>query len=249
MPLLHCQALAKSFDGIRAVDSVSLAFPSSGIVAVIGPNGAGKSTLLHILSGFLAPDAGHCFLDEREITGLPPHRIARLGIARTFQDLRLIRRLSVLDNVLLACPGQRRESLWGALTRADSPRDRAAATDAAVRLLHFVGLAASAAAPAGELSYGQQKLLALACCVATRAGILLLDEPVAGVHPEMALRLGELLGRLGEEGKLIVFVEHDLATVRRIAGRVVVLDGGRILAEGTPGEVLARPEIAEAYLG
>jgi len=249
MDEVHCQKLSKAFDGVQALEAVSLRFPGSGITAVIGPNGAGKTTLLNVMTGFLRPDGGRCFCGRREITRLAPHKIARLGIARTFQDLRLIHQVSVLDNVMLARPGQRGEKLWWALLRVGVAVQEARNRREALRLLKFVGLAPQAGQLAGELSYGQQKLLTLACCLATGARVLLLDEPVAGVHPEMAARILGLLRQLRDDGKLIVFIEHDIAAVREIADAVVVMDDGRVIAQGPPAQVLERPEIMEAYVG
>lgn len=245
---LRCQDLTKTFDGIQALDGVSLDFPNEGTTAIIGPNGAGKTTLLNVLTGFLRPDAGHCFLGERDITHFPPHRIAQLGIARTFQDLRLILQVSVLDNVLLARPRQRGEHLLDALLRFGVAAEEARNREEAMRLLRFVGLEEKANELAGELSYGQQKLLTLACCLATEAQILLLDEPVAGVHPEMAARILDLLRRPRDDGKLITFIEHDISAVRQAADLVIVMDDGKVIAQGQPSEVLEKPEIMEAYL-
>ncbi|MGH8490770.1 MAG: ABC transporter ATP-binding protein [Gammaproteobacteria bacterium] len=246
--MLRCEGLAKSFDGVHALVDVHLQFPDSGTVAVIGPNGAGKTTLLHVLTGFLRPDAGRCFCGERETTHLPPHRIARLGVARTFQDLRLILQVPVLENVLLAKPAQRGERLWRALSRFGVAGEEERNRDEALRLLRFVGLEAKASDLAGELSYGQQKLLTLACCLATGAKVLLLDDPVAGVHPGMVTHILELLSQLGTTGKLVIFIEHDLIAVRQIADRIIVMDEGKVIAQGPPREVLERPEIMEAYL-
>ena len=249
METLCCDRLCKVFDGIRALADVCLQFPSSGIVAIIGPNGAGKTTLLNVLTGFLRPEVGQCFLGRREITLLPPHRITRLGIARTFQDLRLILQVSVLENVLLARPRQRGERLLSALLRFGVAAEETRNREEAMRLLQFVGLEERAPDWASDLSYGQQKLLTLACCLATEARILLLDEPVAGVHPKMAAPILDLLQRLRDDGKLVVFIEHDIAAVRQVADLLIVMDGGKIIAQGPPHEVLERPEIMEAYLG
>jgi ABC-type branched-subunit amino acid transport system ATPase component len=186
----------KSFDGVRALADVSLEFPSSGIIAVIGPNGAGKTTLINVLTGFLRADSGRSFLGERKLTGLAPHKIARLGIGRTFQDLRLINLVSVLENVMLARPNQKGERLLPALFRFGAAVEEKRNHEEAMRLLRFVELADKANELAGELSYGQQKLLTLACCLATKARILLLDEPVAGVHPEMVEKILGLLSEL-----------------------------------------------------
>lgn len=248
MEALRCEGVKKAFDGIQALDGVSLAFPSEGINAIIGPNGAGKTTLLNVITGFLRPDTGRCFLKERDTTNLPPHSIAQLGVARTFQDLRLIFHTPVIDNVMLARPHQRGETLTGALLRIGVTKEEQANREEALRLLRFVGLEDETNDLAGALSYGQQKLLSLACCLATDARILLLDEPVAGVRPGMATKILGLLKRLCDEGKLIVFIEHDITAVREIADRVIVMDDGRVIAQGPPSEVLEQPEIMEAYL-
>lgn len=246
--MLRCEGLTKSFDGVQALANMHLEFPESGIVAIIGPNGAGKTTLLHVLTGFLRPDAGHCFWGGREITRLTPHRIARLGVARTFQDLRLILQVSVLENVLVARPDQRGERLLCALLRFGVEAEEGRNREEALRLLRFVGLEAKAYEPAGTLSYGQQKLLTLACCLATGARTLLLDEPVAGVHPEMVMHILGLLRKLSQAGKLVIFIEHDLAAVREVADHVLVMDEGKVIAQGSPREILEQPEIMEAYL-
>lgn len=245
---LRCENLRKSFDGTHALAEVSVTFPENGIIAIIGPNGAGKTTLLNVLTGFLAPQSGRIFMGKWELTGLAPHKIARLGIARTFQDLRLISQISVLENVLLARPNQKGERLLPALLRFGVAAEEKLNHAEAIRWLKFVGLADAAAQLAGELSYGQQKLLTLACCLATEAKVLLLDEPVAGVYPEMIQKILGLLSELRAEGKLIVFIEHDIAAVRQIADQVLVMDEGKIIAQGKPAEILQRPEIIKAYV-
>lgn len=249
METFRCDRLCKSFDGIRAVSDLTLELPETGVVAIIGPNGAGKTTLLNILTGFLRPDSGRCLLGGRETTHLAPHRIARLGVGRTFQDLRLIEQVSGLENVMLARPNQRGEGLLAALLRFGVAKQEAANREEAMRLLRFVGLADKAAELAGELSYGEQKLLTIACCLATEARILFFDEPVTGVHPEVAGQILDLLRRITNNGKLVVFVEHDISAVRRVADLVIVMDDGRVITQGPPSEVLERPEILEAYVG
>jgi len=248
MNTLRCRGLCKSFDGVHALAGVDFQFPTTGIVAIIGPNGAGKTSLLNVVTGFLRPDQGEVLLGGQDITHLPPHRIARLGIARTFQDLRLISQVPAIENVLLARPNQKGERLLPALFRNGVAAEEARNRDLAVRWLKFAGLADHANEPAGELSYGQQKLLTLACCLATDATILLLDEPVAGVHPRMVEQILDLLRQLRGLGKLVIFVEHDLSSVRQVADLVVVMDEGKIIAHGKPSEVLDRPEIIEAYV-
>ena len=247
--VLRCENLSKSFGGVHALTNVSLEFPTSGIVAVIGPNGAGKTTLLNVVTGFLRPGAGQAFLGESELTHLPAHKIARLGIARTFQDLRLISQVSALENVLVARPNQKGEKLLRALFRFRIAAEERKNQEAAMYWLEFVGLDGAAKQPAGQLSYGQQKLLTLACCLATEAPILLLDEPVAGVHPDMIERVLGLFRELRSRDKLVVFIEHDIASVRDVADAVIVMDHGKIIAQGKPSDVLERPEIIEAYVG
>jgi branched-chain amino acid transport system ATP-binding protein len=248
MEALRCDGLHKTFDGTHALADVTLQFSSTGITAIVGPNGAGKTTLINILSGFVAPDSGRCFLGSQDITRLAPHRIARLGLARTFQDLRLIQQITVLDNVVFARPNQRGERLSYALFRFGVAEEEARNREEAIRLLRLVGLKEKQSELAGELSYGEQKLLTLACCLAIEARVLLLDEPVSGVFPEMATRILDLLCRLRDDGKQIIFIEHDICAVRQIADVVIVMDEGRVIAQGPPREVLERPGIMEAYL-
>jgi len=246
--MFRCDKLFKSFYGINAVDGVTLSFPGSGIAAIIGPNGAGKTTLLNILTGFLRPDSGRCFLGECETTYLSPHQIAHLGVARTFQDLRLISQVSALDNVMLARPNQRGERLLPALLGWSVAREERANRKEAMRLLSLVNLEAQAIDIAGKLSYGQQKLLTLACCLGTEARMMLLDEPVAGVSPQMVVQVLELLRQLRKQGKLIVFIEHNMEAVRQVADLVIMMDHGKIIAQGPAHDILERAEIIEAYL-
>jgi ABC-type branched-subunit amino acid transport system ATPase component len=249
MHTFRCQGLGKSFNGVPAIFDLSLQLPHSGVIAIIGPNGAGKTTLLNLLTGFLRADDGECFLGEADITRLSPYQIARLGVARTFQDLRLISQISALDNVLLACPQQRGELLLNALLPFRFSEEEKQNRIEAKRILQFVGLEEKTIELAGALSYGQQKLLSLACCLATKARILFLDEPVAGVHQKIAGSILGLLQQFRHEEKLIIFIEHDISAVRQIADTVIVMDNGRIIARGTPHEVLAKSDIMEAYLG
>ena len=249
MDALRCEDLRKSFGGVNAVAGVTLVFPTSGISAIIGPNGAGKTTLLNVLTGFLRAETGRCILGAREITHMAPHRIARLGVSRTFQDLRLIQQVSLFDNVMTASPNQRGERLLLALTRIGVKQEETHNAERVMELLRFVGLAEKAQEPACELSYGQQKLLALAVCLATQARLLLLDEPVAGVAPEMVKQIVGLLRQLRDAGNAIVFIEHDIEVVRQTDEWVIVMDEGKVIAQGPALDVLERPEIMEAYLG
>ena len=248
METLCSENLGKSFDGVTVLDDVSVRLGPTGIAAIVGPNGAGKTTLLNILTGFIEPDAGQCFVGKQEITRWRAFEVARLGIARTFQELRLIRQISVLDCVMLGCPNQRGDMLLCALLRIGVSREERANRQKAMAILGLVGLAGRASDMAGEQSYGQQKLLSIACCLATEAHIMLFDEPVAGVQPDMVEHILNLLRSLRDTGKLIVFIEHDLAAVRKVADNLIVMDHGCIIAQGAPAEVLERREIMEAYI-
>ncbi len=249
MSLLRAEHVVKKYGGVVALDDVSVTFPEVGITAIIGPNGAGKTTLVNVLSGFARPDSGRCFWGKEELTVLPPHRIAGMGIVRTFQNPRLVRLLTGLDNVILARPGQKGELFFGAMAGDSVTAEESANQTSARVYLRTVGLKHKASELAGQLSYGEQKLLTLACCLATEARVLLLDEPVSGVHPQMATQVLGVLRELRELGRLVVFIEHDLSAVRRVADSVIVMDEGRIIAAGNPRDVLELPEIVEAYVG
>jgi ABC-type branched-subunit amino acid transport system ATPase component len=246
---LRCEKLRKSFDGVLVLDIVGIDFPTKGSVGIIGPNGAGKTTLLNIITGFTRQDAGRCYIGGIEITGHPPYHMAKHGISRTFQDIRLIKRCTVLENIMLALPSQRGERLGDILLRKGLREDEAKNFTSGIRILHLVDLQDKVKQLAGELSYGQQKLLALACCLATGAQILLLDEPVSGIDINLKSTIIEIIRQECDEGKLVIFVEHDIDAVRTLADQVIVIAGGQVKGKGTPNELLNRPEIMEAYLG
>ncbi|MBI1927589.1 ATP-binding cassette domain-containing protein [Candidatus Poribacteria bacterium] len=193
---LEIQNISKTFGGIRAVDDGTFTVAQQQIVALIGPNGAGKTTLFNLCTGFLRPDFGTVQFKAHNLTHLPPHQITLLGITRTFQDLRLIRQMTVLENVLLAMPRQAGEGLWGALWGRRSARQERANREQAMQWLEFVGLMDKANDLGEALSYGQQKLLSLACCMASEAEVLLLDEPVAGVQPAMTEQIVDYIRQL-----------------------------------------------------
>jgi len=246
---LSVTGLSKSFGGVQAIDKVTIAFPATGIIALIGPNGAGKTTLFNILSGFLAPDAGDCRIEGRLTIGMAPHLIARLGLARTFQHVRLVRQLSVLDNLCLARPRQAGERILPALTGAWSGSEEPDNRDFARGLLERLQLRESEDMPAGTLSYGQQKLLALGCCLAMEPTMLLLDEPLAGVHPALALVILGIMAEIGKSGNLVIFIEHNLEAVSKVADEAIIMHRGKVLARGKPADVLKLPEVVEAYVG
>ena len=244
---LRCRALWKRYGGTVALRGVSLDMPETGVVALVGPNGSGKTTLFQVMTGFEAADAGDVWLGEQSLLGRAPWEIAALGVVRTFQEVRLAGRLSAIENVMACWPMQRGEGVVASLTRLGLQR---AERDNAVwsrEKLERVGLGAQAMILAGKLSYGQRRLLTVACCLATRARILLLDEPFAGVDEAFSETLLFTLRQAADEGHLVVLVEHDLRIVRTIAERVYVLEAGTILAEGPADEVLTSSLVRSAF--
>jgi ABC-type branched-subunit amino acid transport system ATPase component len=249
--LLEARGVTKSFAGVRAVDDASLVVADRSITALIGPNGAGKSTLFNCISGFLRPDAGHIDLGGKRIDRSPPHRIVRAGLARTFQTARALTRMTVLDNVRLAAPGHPGERLDSLVLRRGAVRLREReVTEQALDLLRLVRLDTHADSLSGTLSGGQRKLLDLARILMASPRMILLDEPMAGVNP--ALR-EELLAHVLElretRGITFLIVEHDLGFVMQASDRVVVMNEGRVLMEGTPDEVRGDERVIDAYLG
>jgi len=247
---IECRNLTKTFDGIKAVDGVSLTFEAGKVTALIGPNGAGKTTLFHLISGALRPDTGEIRYQGRRIDGLSPWYIARMGIGRLFQDVRVFNKLTVLDNVRVAFRKQDGENpLWALVYWPWVLRQERELTKEARQWLAFVGLSDLEQAWAEDLSYGQQKLLALARLLAAGADVFLLDEPTAGVNPEMVRSLLRLIRHLAEEGKTIVVIEHNINVVMEIADWVFFMDEGQIVAFGLSDEVLGDRTVRAAYLG
>jgi ABC-type branched-subunit amino acid transport system ATPase component len=249
MPRLTAEGVSVVFDGVRALDGVTLTLVERGIIGLIGPNGAGKTTLLDVLSGFVRPASGLCFYGDFDLATASPESIARQGIGRTFQRLRLVTQVSVEENVLLAFPDQYGETLpWALFSVCYKRQQKQARLSEARELLEAFGLGDTRGNLAGELSFGQQKLLAVACAAARHPRVLLLDEPVAGIHPtHKEFVLGKLLELA--ESCLIVMVEHDLDAVRQVAETVIVLDQGSVVGEGASERVLQMPEVLEAYVG
>jgi branched-chain amino acid transport system ATP-binding protein len=246
---LQVRDVVRAFDGVRAVDGASLDVEAGSITGLIGPNGAGKSTLFNCISGFLRPQSGRVLLDGKRIDRRPPHRIARVGLVRTFQTPRALTRMTVLENVMLAAPRHRGERLGGSLAPSARRRERDVKVRAA-ELLELVRLDGHAAALAGTLSGGQRKLLDLVRALMAEPRILLLDEPMAGVSPTLRAELLEhILALRKRDGITLLIVEHDLDFVMRASDRVIVMNDGRVITHGSPDEVRADERVIDAYLG
>ena len=244
---LAVEDVVRSFGSVRAVDDATLAVELGSITGLIGPNGAGKSTLFNCISGFLRPQSGRVLLDGKRIDRRPAHRIARAGLVRTFQTPRALTRMTVLENVVLAAPRHPGERLGFA--RAGRRREHEALARAA-ELLELVRLDGQAGALAGTLSGGQRKLLDLARALMTEPRLLLLDEPMAGVSPTLRVELLEhILDLRRRDGITLLLVEHDLDFVMRACDRVIVMNDGRVIAQGTPDEVRRDDKVVDAYLG
>lgn len=245
-PLLDVQGLRKRFGELVAVDGVDLRLPAGRLTAIIGPNGAGKTTLINVVSGALPADAGRILFRGEEITGLPAHQRVRRGLSRSFQVMNIFPRLSVLENVLVPVLARR-----GATRRAFAPvTAEVEAVAEADALLQAVGLWERRAWPAGALSHGDQRLLELGIAVAPGPALCFLDEPSSGLTPVERAAVLELVRRLSAEGRTtFVVVEHDMDVVFALADWIVVMNRGRVLAEGPPAWIREHPEVREVYLG
>jgi branched-chain amino acid transport system permease protein len=247
--ILHCDGLVRSFEGVRAVNDVTMAFQRGRLTGIIGPNGAGKSTALAMLAGTLEPTAGKIYYRGEDVTSLPAYRRAQRGLVRTFQLASEFKRLTVLENLLTAIPGQRGETFRGALLgkRYWGAQERESIERAAATLERF-GLLSLADRYAGDLSGGQRRLVEIMRALMTEPEVLLLDEPMAGVHPRLAHEIGMQLVGLCETGMTVIMVEHELSIMDEFCDPVIVLAEGRLLAEGTMTALRAKEEVVEAYL-